>query len=81
MCSCMKGFTGKLVDQCSSAPCVNGACLNLVDGFRCVCDASFSGFLCDIDIEYNYCVSNLSFLKYIMALALISLETMCVTVP
>ncbi|XP_046708600.1 protein crumbs homolog 1-like [Silurus meridionalis] len=58
-CDCMTGFTGQWceleLDECSSGPCLNGGyCRNLVNKFHCVCEISFAGERCQIDISDFY---------------------------
>jgi len=41
-------FSGSLceinIDECQSSPCMNnGTCLDLSDGFKCICPTGFSG--------------------------------------
>lgn len=41
-------FSGSLceinIDECQSSPCMNnGTCLDLSDGFKCICPSGFSG--------------------------------------
>ncbi|KAG9351152.1 hypothetical protein JZ751_025042 [Albula glossodonta] len=59
MCDCMSGFTGHRceleVDECKSNPCLNGGyCRNMVDKFQCVCDMSYAGEVCQIDVSDIY---------------------------
>ena len=40
-CECSAGWTGGRcdtnIDECASAPCVNGACTDRFDAYRCDC--------------------------------------------
>ncbi|KAG8517651.1 Neurogenic locus notch protein 2, partial [Galemys pyrenaicus] len=38
-------------DDCASNPCVNGACLDGVNRYSCVCSPGFTGPRCNIDID------------------------------
>ena len=51
---CSDGFTGMNceinIDDCATNPCVNGTCIDVVNGYNCTCDAGFTGFNCDTNI-------------------------------
>ncbi|KAG7487593.1 hypothetical protein MATL_G00025250 [Megalops atlanticus] len=59
MCNCMPGFTGHRceleLDECKSNPCLNGGyCRNMINRFQCVCDMSYAGEVCQIDVSDIY---------------------------
>ncbi|KAL1022840.1 hypothetical protein UPYG_G00033150 [Umbra pygmaea] len=63
-CDCLPGFTGhrceQEVDECKSNPCMNGGyCRNLVNKYHCVCEMSFAGDNCQIDLTSEGVTSNL----------------------
>ena len=45
-CECFPGFTGTAceinIDDCVGNGCVNGRCVDLVEGYECRCDPGFS---------------------------------------
>ncbi|XP_067356853.1 von Willebrand factor D and EGF domain-containing protein isoform X1 [Channa argus] len=55
LCLCPDGKKGELcsedVDECSSAPCTLGKCVNTPSGYRCECPAGLRGVMCLEDIN------------------------------
>lgn len=51
VCTCQKGFTGRLCDininDCVSNPCVNGKCVDDIATYRCECQKGFYGERCE----------------------------------
>lgn len=47
LCVCPKGIQGALcdedVDECLSAPCINGRCVNTANGYTCECPPGLRG--------------------------------------
>lgn len=39
------------IDECASSPCVNGECVDKVNGFTCDCKDGWQGDYCDEDIS------------------------------
>ncbi|XP_034465210.1 von Willebrand factor D and EGF domain-containing protein isoform X3 [Hippoglossus hippoglossus] len=60
LCVCPEGKQGDLcdedMDECLSAPCTAGKCVNTVGGYRCECPAGWRGITCLEDI--NECERN-----------------------
>jgi hypothetical protein len=63
-CECSTGFTGITtsmmcdieINLCYSNPCLNGGvCLNREGGFVCLCDPSFTGHNCEINLTTTKC--------------------------
>ncbi|XP_042369030.1 LOW QUALITY PROTEIN: von Willebrand factor D and EGF domain-containing protein [Plectropomus leopardus] len=55
LCVCPEGTQGDLcdedVDECLSAPCAVGRCINAASGYRCECPAGLRGVTCLEDIN------------------------------
>lgn len=63
-CTCPFGFTGMNVsvmcdteiNLCYSNPCgQNGVCISLESNYVCVCDADFTGRVCEINLKKSKC--------------------------
>ncbi|XP_078703010.1 von Willebrand factor D and EGF domain-containing protein-like isoform X1 [Branchiostoma floridae x Branchiostoma belcheri] len=56
-CVC-PGYTGNVceteLDECQSNPCVNGTCIDLVNGYNCTCAEGYIGSRCDVTVD-NRC--------------------------
>ncbi|XP_072036251.1 uncharacterized protein [Amphiura filiformis] len=54
-CICRRGWTGTRcetdIDDCASAPCVNGQCRDGTNQYTCVCDPGWTGTNCDINVS------------------------------
>ncbi|XP_065115583.1 protein crumbs homolog 1 isoform X1 [Paramisgurnus dabryanus] len=64
MCDCLPGFSGQWceldIDECRSNPCLNGGyCHNMINKFQCVCDVTFAGNTCELDLNAESVTSNL----------------------
>ncbi|XP_071320848.1 von Willebrand factor D and EGF domain-containing protein isoform X2 [Trachinotus anak] len=55
LCVCPEGRQGELcdedIDECLSAPCTVGKCINTASGYRCECPAGLRGITCLEDIN------------------------------
>nr|XP_046207765.1 protein crumbs homolog 1-like isoform X2 [Oncorhynchus gorbuscha] len=80
-CDCLPGFTGhrceQEVDECKSNPCLNGGyCRNLINNYHCVCDMSFAGDNCQVDLTSEGLTSDLllsvTLVSVVLLLALVS---------
>uniref|UniRef100_A0A915KA31 EGF-like domain-containing protein n=1 Tax=Romanomermis culicivorax TaxID=13658 RepID=A0A915KA31_ROMCU len=65
-CQCQKGFGGERcqqnLDDCQGHECKNGAtCLDLVENYKCLCPANFSGWDCGQKVDF--CSPNLNFCR------------------
>ncbi|XP_005387022.1 PREDICTED: cubilin [Chinchilla lanigera] len=65
VCTCLPGYTGngygpngcvQLGNICSSHPCLNGQCTDMLSGYFCKCDSGWAGVNCTENI--NECLSN-----------------------
>ncbi|XP_051551559.1 protein crumbs homolog 1-like, partial [Myxocyprinus asiaticus] len=64
MCDCLPGFSGHWceldLDECKSNPCLNGGyCQNMVNKFQCVCEMTFAGETCEVDLNAASVTSDL----------------------
>ncbi|XP_077468678.1 protein eyes shut homolog isoform X2 [Stigmatopora argus] len=80
-CRCRPGFEGPYceinVDECSSNPCINGFCYDVVDGFYCLCNPGYAGLQCEKDIDD--CANNLCSRNSICKDLHLSYECVCHT--
>lgn len=67
LCVCPEGKQGDLcdedVDECLSAPCINGKCTNTAGGYTCECPPGLRGksqqLLLACTSEYIWCLASL----------------------
>ncbi|XP_017557924.1 protein crumbs homolog 1 [Pygocentrus nattereri] len=83
-CDCLPGFTGhrceQELDECKSNPCLNGGyCRNLFNKFQCVCELSYAGETCQIDLNAESVSSDLllsvTLVSVVLFLALLAAAT------
>ena len=59
-CDCIVGYEGKRcqtnIDECNSAPCINGKCTDEVNEYRCLCEEGYDGVNCERNIDE--CISS-----------------------
>ncbi|XP_076133782.1 protein crumbs homolog 1 [Alosa pseudoharengus] len=84
-CDCLPGFIGhrceQELDECKSNPCLNGGyCRNLVNKFQCVCEMSFGGERCQVDLSVEGLTSDLLLSASLLAVALLVALSASVTV-
>jgi hypothetical protein len=44
-------ISGTNIDECASNPCLRGECIDLVDGYLCICSQGFEGLNCEEEID------------------------------
>lgn len=55
------------VDECASSPCAQGGtCINLEDGFECVCPPQWEGMTCQIGEIFNNYTHTLFLLHFVL---------------
>ena len=42
-------------NECSNNPCVNGACVDIGDTFRCDCNSDYTGTTCQSKLAQSWC--------------------------
>ena len=57
-------FTYLDIDECTSSPCLDGTCTDLVNSFECQCEEGWTGEVCDMskNIYQNHLTINKSIL-------------------
>ncbi|XP_052447041.1 protein crumbs homolog 1-like isoform X1 [Carassius gibelio] len=76
MCDCLPGFSGHWceldLDECRSNPCLNGGyCQNMVNKFQCVCEMTFAGETCEVDLSAENVSSDLLLSISLVSVALL----------
>src|SRR6218665_57253 len=39
------------IDECAYRPCVFGQCLDLIDGYKCLCELPYTGVNCSLQLD------------------------------